>query len=141
MALYVSGTELSGGGGGLHTLVNTYDAAGISADIDMDMDFSSYDKFRVLITDLYSSSASKIVFRCKNASNQLNYLNSGSYSAMGRKHAAGSGGTEVHAITAFESETAHKHNNYDFNKRIICNLKNVLAFIEQFVFFEYTVTN
>jgi len=98
MALYVSGTELSGGGGGLHTLVNTYDAAGISADIDMDMDFSSYDKFRVLITDLYSSSASKIVFRCKNASNQLNYLNSGSYSAMGRKHAAGSGGTEVHAI-------------------------------------------
>ena len=121
MAIFVSGTELSGGGGGgLHTLVNTYDAAGVSADIDMDMDFSSYDKFRVLITDLYSSSASKIVFRCKNASNELNYLNSGSYSAMGRKHAAGSGGTEVHAITSFESEEAHKHNNYDF----ICSYEN-----------------
>ena len=113
MALYVSGTEQSGGGG-LHTLINTYDAAGVSADIDMDMDFSSYDRFRVHVTGLYTSAASRISFRCKNASSETNYLNSGSYGAMGRKHAAGSGGTEYHSITSFDSETAHKHNHYDF---------------------------
>lgn len=115
MAIFVSGTELSGGGGGgLHTLINTYDAAGVSSDIDMDMDFSSYDRFRVLVTNLYANTTSKITFRCKNASNQLNYLNSGAYNAMGRKHAAGSGGTEVHGITSFDSETAHRHNYMDF---------------------------
>lgn len=115
MAIFVSGTELSGGGGGgLHTLINTYDAAGVSGDLEMDMDFSSYDRFRVVMSDLYSNTTTKVTLRLKNSSSQINYLSNGSFNAMGRKHAAGSGGTEVHGITSFDSELAHKHNYFDF---------------------------
>ena len=115
MALFVSGTELSGGGGGgMHTLLNTYSAAGVSGDLEMDMDFGSYDKFRVFIDNLYADTTSTIEFRLKNANSQINYLSNGAYNAMGRKHAAGAGNTEVHGITGFQSETAHKHNYFDF---------------------------
>ena len=41
----------AGGGSGMHTLLNTYNAAGISTDLEMDFPVNggTYNKFRILI--------------------------------------------------------------------------------------------
>ena len=113
----------SGGGGGMHTLLNTYDAAGVSTDLEMDFPVNggTYTKFRVTIENLYSPSVSKISFKLKNSSaGTYDQLTDGTFQGMGRKHQAGSGGTEYHGITSFDSEEANRHNHFD----IICSYPN-----------------
>ena len=58
----------AGGGSGMHTLLNTYNAAGISTDLEMDFPVNggTYNKFRILIENLYSSGVSRISFKLKN---------------------------------------------------------------------------
>ena len=113
----------AGGGGGMHTLLNTYDATGVSTDLEMDFPVNggTYTKFRVTIENLYSPSTSKIAFKLKNSSaNTYDQLNAGIFQAMGRKHQNGAGGTEYHGITSFDSETANRHNHFD----MICSYPN-----------------
>ena len=113
----------SSGGGGMQTLLNTYDAAGVSTDLEMDFPVNggTYTKFRITIENLYSTSTSVISFKLKNSSaNTYDQLTTGSYQAMGRRHQAGAGGTEYHSITSFDSEEANRHNHYDF----ICSYPN-----------------
>ena len=107
----------AGGGSGMHTLLNTYNAAGISTDLEMDFPVNggTYNKFRILIENLYSSGVSKIAFKLKNNSaGTYDQLNAGAYQAAGRKYQAGSGSSEIHAITSFDSEEANRHNFMDF---------------------------
>ena len=107
----------AGGGSGMHTLLNTYNATGISTDLEMDFPVNggTYNKFRILIENLYSSGVSKIAFKLKNNSaGTYDQLNAGAYQAAGRKYQAGSGSSEIHAITSFDSEEANRHNFMDF---------------------------
>ena len=110
-------SSLGAGGGGMHTLLNTYNATGISTDLEMDFPVNggTYNKFRILIENLYSSGVSKIAFKLKNNSaGTYDQLNAGAYQAAGRKYQAGSGSSEIHAITSFDSEEANRHNFMDF---------------------------
>ena len=78
----------AGGGSGMHTLLNTYNAAGISTDLEMDFPVNggTYSKFRILIENLYSLGVSKIAFKLKNNSaSTYDQLNAGAYQAAGRK--------------------------------------------------------
>ena len=107
----------AGGGSGMHTLLNTYNASGISTDLEMDFPVNggTYSKFRILIENLYSLGVSKIAFKLKNNSaSTYDQLNAGAYQAAGRKYQAGAGSSEIHAITSFYSEEANRHNHFDF---------------------------
>ena len=107
----------AGGGSGMHTLLNTYNATGISTDLEMDFPVNggTYSKFRILIENLYSLGVSKIAFKLKNNSaSTYDQLNAGAYQAAGRKYQAGAGSSEIHAITSFDSEEANRHNFMDF---------------------------